>query len=295
MSSAGDGIEPGKLWSLWGIMNLFRAQDGYEIIGRMTTAVEQSRAFGIEPVPDARLSAIRDGVLKHAIDIANAAGLVETEAMANRLFKLFGTPATHDRITNSIADLVDLMRSEMERQLFFVMPEQDRDFYTADRLFGETVFDAFPSAAMDIKEAGMCFSFERYNAAVYHAITAAEVGLRVLAKDRRTEPKLFKKVVALDQAQWGTLVGALETKIREIQSWKAGAAKDAAHQFYQPALLEASALNDGWRRHIMHAKGKPYEREEARSVLGHSERFLQRLATRLGERKKITPAIWKRV
>jgi hypothetical protein len=155
--------------------------------------------------------------------------------------------------------------------------------------FGGEVDEAFPSAAFDIKEAGNCLAVECNVAAVYHAMRAVEFGLRVIARDRRiTFPK-----GPVEVQQWGEILRELEKSVATIQQWPKGTAKEAAHEFYNKALLEIRSFNDAYRRHVMHSRAKQYDRYEALSVVEKVERFMKLLATKISERKR-TPLIWKR-
>lgn len=115
--------------------------------------------------------------------------------------------------------------------------------------------------------AASCFACGRYNAAICHAIQAAEFWLRAVARDRRVIVKMNKKEVPLDQAMWGKIIEGLAPKVTLIDGWPSGKAKDAAHQFFKPSLLDADTLNDAYRRHISHGRSYSYPKGEAQFVI----------------------------
>jgi hypothetical protein len=154
---------------------------------------------------------------------------------------------------------------------------------------------AFPSALMDIAEAGRCLALNRNNAAVYHLMQVAEVGLRILAWDRRVIIQRGKSrtIVPLDFAQWGEIIGELEKKKALINNWNRGKMlREEANQFYSSVIFEVSSFNEIYRKHISHARGKLYEDDTVISCWGHVYRFMDRLAERMSETER-TRLVWK--
>lgn len=296
--SAIDRGAPGKLWSLLDLMRQFP-------FGRLHDALLRAASYSIarndEAVKTAKVNAVRRiELFNHLLDVvacAQAAGLKETPEMAKSLKGSFDADpnlSTMEAFT-SVTNLTELMVSELSKTKVFVIYEAEAKMFEQEAFFGGAVFDAYPSARMDIAEAGSCFACGRYNAAIYHAVQAAEFGLRALARDRRVVVRMHKKDVPLDQAMWGKIIEGLAPKISLIDSWSAGSPKDAAHQFFKPSLLDADTLNDAFRRHISHGRGYRYEKADARFVLDVSQRFLNRLSRHCGENDKLTPAVWTRV
>jgi len=156
-------------------------------------------------------------------------------------------------------------------------------------LFSMTAQKAFPSAGMDIVEAGRCLALRRNNAAIYHLMQVAEVGLRTLAWDRRVAVLRHKgkTIVPLDYAQWGEILGELEKKKALINTWKRGKAlREEAIQYYSSVIFEVASFNEIYRKHISHARGKLYEDDTAVSCWGHVYRFMDKLAERMSEEKR---------
>jgi len=210
------------------------------------------------------------------------------------------------------------MQSELgKRKVFVIDPEKSKyyqdDTYgvrkpTANALrslidwpvpepqFGEHVVEAFPSAYMDIVEAGRCLALNRNNAAIYHLMQAAEVGLRVLAWDRRIEIKRNKGkvIVPLDYAQWGEMIGELEKKKDDIDHWqRSKVVKEAAVRYYTHAILEVDSFNEIYRKHISHARNKLYETDVVISCWGHVRRFMETLTERMSEDRR-SPLMWSK-
>lgn len=181
------------------------------------------------------------------------------------------------------------LERELSQKYFFSLSRDGASLFAIDYPFGKEVYDAFPSARMDITEAAKCRAFERNNATVYHLICAAEFGLRSLAADRRVEIKNGK--TPIEFAQWGDIISDLEKKTALIQQWPKGHSKSEAQQFYNDVLASARGFNDGWRTHINHARAKPYQDEDVQALMSHVRRFMHTLATRISEATQ-TPEIW---
>jgi hypothetical protein len=183
------------------------------------------------------------------------------------------------------------MLSELTKRNLFIAPENRLSYYNNDRLFGNEVYNAFPSARMDIKEAGNCWLFGRNNAVVYHLMCAAEFGLRALANDRDVQLTKNCAPLPLELAQWGELINGLEQKIALIKRWGNTILREEAFVFYNNALREARSFNDGVRRHAFHGRAEIYQDDETLALFGHVKRFMQGLATKISESAR-TPEIW---
>lgn len=289
-------FEPGRLWSLLDLMrelplteligldvNLAGAiarYDHAQANGQIGEAGAQATAeifrqfemLGAQPdfAPEAH----------HLLSIARAGLTAETKV---------------GKTVAWLTSIHEVFRSELSKKGCFLLEKEEMAFVNQPALFGETVAAAFPSAAMDIREMGNCFAAGRYNAAAYHCVQAAEVSLRELARDRRVDPMDWRKPTPLENAQWGHLLGAVRSKIDKIRGWDDGPVKDAASKFYENALLDLGGLNDGWRRHLAHARSHEYERDDVIGLMAHTRRVMQSLARRIGERRPVTPEIWRRM
>jgi hypothetical protein len=221
-----------------------------------------------------------------------------------------GETVSSKEIASGFHHLYGLMKSEMRKRLFFVVDPDKRQYFKefdlrpqsifGDKIvlplshFGQGVDSAFPSAHLNILEAGNALVFGLNNAAVYHLMRITEVGLRALAWDRRVVPRNKAGTpIPLELAEWGNLIGGIEVKVKAIQNWRAKLTRENAHQFYNRLLVEIRAFNDGWRRHVMHSRSHNYEDAEAIALWGHVMRFMQTMAIHITESKR-TPMVWKK-
>jgi hypothetical protein len=156
--------------------------------------------------------------------------------------------------------------------------------------FGAEVQKAFPSVEGDLVEAGNCIAFGCNPGAGFHLMRVAEVGLRELGRDRQIPLASKDKI---EFSEWGQIIGELETACMAIQRWPNSRSKEEAHKFYNYAVVELRAFNDGWRRHSAHPRPNmpPMSSEEAIALWGHVRRFMQTLAGNISE-GNYTKLIW---
>lgn len=198
-----------------------------------------------------------------------------------------------DAISALGGELHDDMLGAVKRLSFLRIRVEHSGFLDNPTLFGAEVAKKFNSAARDIQEAGNCLAADCCTGAVFHLMRAAEVALRALAKDRRIT---FPRGV-LEQKQWGEILNQLEGVIGALngqaaQNWPSEDVRQAQIRFYQGAMVEFRAFNDAWRRHVSHAhEGAMYDTKQAESILDHTRRFMQQLATKISDDQQ-TPEYW---
>jgi hypothetical protein len=248
--------------------------------------------YGSKPVPKTTLSNIKDIVLVGLIAFCEQAGLAESSKACARTQQSLEKAKSGEALAENIISLKGLIKSEMSKRLMFVVENGRENYWCNSELFGRQVLNSFPSASMDIHEAGNFWVAGRNNAVIYHLMCAAEVGLRVLAADRRVEiSNRNGNDTPLELSQWGDLIKGLRKSLDKIQLWSASQKREDALAFYNQALIEAQSFNDGWRRHVMHARAKAYQDDEVQALMGHVRRFLQTLASRISE-TNLMPEIW---
>lgn len=280
----------GRLVSLWEFMEAFHPILSAAPFAAMSRAEhEAALRFWFQVVADDVKRDLTLFVLEPATVLCREAGLSESLNMLGRVQGRFSRKMRYGEMKTALEELRGVILSEFARCNLFIAPTDRLSFYNNDRIFGDEVFRAFPSARMDIREAGNCWLFGRNNAVVYHLMEAAEFGLRALANDRRVEIKGGK--VPLDRAQWGQVLSELSGKVSEIKDWPVRSEKNDAMQFYNDALISVRAFNDGYRTHISHARGRTYQDDETFALQGHVKRFMQKLASRISD-TEVTPEIW---
>jgi hypothetical protein len=161
-----------------------------------------------------------------------------------------------------------------ERKLVFIPPSFVQ-FLEQDALFDDAVNQAFPSAQPEIKDAGNCLAVGLPNAAIFHLMRVAELGLRALAKTLNV-----KMPVQIEFATWGQVIDAIDKKLAQLKGQTP--AKSEKAQFYSGLILEIRAFSHLWRNPVMHARSR-YDEPQAQSAFNHVRSFMQRLAERVKE------------
>jgi hypothetical protein len=169
---------------------------------------------------------------------------------------------------------------ELAKYKFTFVAEDKTKYFERNKLFGDEVHDKFPSTRFDLKEAGNSLACGLNTSAGFHLMRAAEIGLWELGRDRQ-----IPSVNKIEFTDWGDIIRELETEIKKIQQWPNSRTKEDAHKFYNRALVDIRAFNDGWRRHLAHVRQSqiPLDDTEAIALAGHVERFLKTLATKIAE------------
>lgn len=175
---------------------------------------------------------------------------------------------------------------QFSKHIFVYIQTDLSEFFQKTKLFGEEVYNAFPSAREEITAAGSCLACEFYTATIFHLMRTAEVGLRCLARDRRV--KVPKK--PLEYAEWHHIIEGLDKKIKPLANKKRGPKKDAALDFYRGSIGELEAFKQIWRNQVMHTRGT-YDKYQALSAMHHVKSFMQRLSVRISEDRK-KPVAW---
>jgi hypothetical protein len=174
--------------------------------------------------------------------------------------------------------LGDTLISELKSKKFLhIRPDIVRYFETAN-LFGDTVADRFPSASIDIEEAGKCFATQRFTASVMHCMRVLEHGLCALC---------LTLELPFGEKSWQRSLQAIEARIAVFDSQvnpKRKAAWKQKRQFYAEAVAEFTHFKDAWRNHAAHGR-EHYDEERAEKIISHTRSFMQVLATRLKEKR----------
>ncbi len=282
-------ILPLKLASLWQIMEKFEAGLCCGLIARI--AQQERDASTSEPrsvVPWAWIERAKAGPLMGVKLLAVSAGLIETAAFADRIDQNFNSKVTVENFMFSFAHLRELMESEMGKQLFLSIPSPLASLYENAAPMGDSVYSNFPSIRVNISEAGSCLACGRNNAAMHHLMLATEVGLRELGKDRQIP---YASSGEIEFKQWGTIIGQIEDAVQAIQQWKNSDIKDAAHMFYNALLPELRSFNDGYRRHLAHARDHKFSDTDALALWDHVSRFFRLLSEKISE-GTYTQLVW---
>ena len=235
---------------------------------------------------------IKERVVEPAFELCLVADL--SLALKNACERMNMALDKPDKGANAFKERIEVLHEglikELTGKLLFIVENGRESYWEDEHLFGLHVRGRFPSAAMDIKEAGNCWVAGRNNAVAYHLMMAIEVGLRCIAEDRRVDITKYGKSVPIEFAEWGTLIAAIAAKTKEL-NWVDRHKKVEAQRFYNPLVLELGAFHEGYRNHLMHGRAIAYRDDETFALMGHVKRFLTKLSEKIGE-DEITDEVW---
>ncbi len=161
----------------WSDVEKFSAA-AYMTMGRFLGRLQEADFGGdavevTAPVANKSLKSIRKQCLRINL---NVSARKVTRILRSKSF-------TPSEFKVSICDLGERIADELRGVFFLRMTTSQAEMFTSNTpLFGERVFQAFPSANYDIAEAGKCLACERSTAAVFHLMRVMEAGLKVLAR-----------------------------------------------------------------------------------------------------------------
>jgi len=274
----------GKLWSLWDMLEIFAK--GYIELGQR---IEQARvvfhftAMAGSDDPERHLNgqerkALRDCLIDifdlcHRLDLPISGDLI-----SSRFEKTDGDPDGGLPKTLGEYDLlIQAVLAELKNKLFFYVPPNRAKFY--DIIFPSIVTTAFPSASKELVCAGNALACGLYTACVFHAMRAAEIGLRVLAE--KLKVSFPDKPIKL--AEWNHLIEQCETKIAGMKHLKPKARREKELNFYSQAAAQFRWFKDGFRVRTAHAR-ETFEEIPATRIFTHTHEFFETLSSRLKER-----------
>lgn len=208
-------------------------------------------------------------------------GLPATAGAARRLALCCAQP---DQLATTVCDrfidLHDCLWDELDTHLFLWVSYNRAENFNQDApLFGNAVHERFPTASTDITEVGKCYACGRSTAAVMHCMRVLEHGLRALSAALQ---------LPFGEGTWKRSIQAIEKRIAVLDSQaKQKTAWKKKRQFYSEAATEFLWFKDAWRNYAAHGH-EHYTDERAEKIVEHTRKFMQHLAERMSEPKKLT-------
>ncbi len=175
-----------------------------------------------------------------------------------------------------LENLQEILRSELLYRRFAYISPAVAEFFEQEKLFGQEVYDAFPEARVDIKDAGNCVAADLNTAAMFHLMRVAEFGLRRLAKRLKVALTHKGKPHPIEYADWKKVIDACKAKIANAQAASPGPKKQELLEQYADVADHCAFLKDIWRNNVSHTR-KPYKRQDALAALERVRGFTQSL------------------
>ncbi len=251
-----------------------------------TESIENARDGGPGPYTDACVDELKSVVhdLKViCVEVGLGDTAIEIEDAESRI--------VYDLNVDALLEIVKRVESSIAKELRnfkAIAVSSDRSKYVDNMELFADLQSAFPSAIDDLIDAANCLAVECHTASVFHAMRAAEIGLRALARDRHVQ---IPKNRPIELATWEVIIKELEKAETEILDYPATLAREAQFGFYHGAMMEFRAFKNKFRNPAMHSRER-FDRDEASSALTHVVEFLRALSAKIGEGKR-TQKVWK--
>lgn len=210
------------------------------------------------------------------------------------------TPINYGQFSSELDILTHRIEHELEKLVFGYIPIEKVDCFQQEELFGKEVFDNFPSAREEIKEAGTCYAHGTYTATVFHLMRAVEVGAKAMVYEMKADKHITtdvvvkgqkkKKKIPIELCDWQKLIGGLNKALVELEKGKAtNLRKKETHAYFSQAVFQFSTMKDAWRNIISHGhevaeNRKLYLEGETKDIMNNARQFLQHLAKRVKEK-----------
>jgi hypothetical protein len=212
---------------------------------------------------------------------SKAWGLRASLATCGRIRAALATgKATYGMLEQPLIELQGRLRDEMTGTFFLVLEPDKTDYFSKPNLFGDQVAQNFPSAIVDIEEAGKCLALSRNTASVFHLMRALEAGLRALGAslgdpslDANANPT-WDRILKRGDAE------LLKSAANRSPEWR------AKPEFFNDAIANLRAVKTAWRNPTMHVIGV-YDDGKALDVFNAVKGFMRHIATELREVQEI--------
>jgi hypothetical protein len=188
---------------------------------------------------------------------------------------------TYLELSQLLDVLYDVLRFELREIKFVAVLPTKEQFFEQDNLFGEHFHKkASDEINADIKAAGNCLALDLNTAAVFHAIRAAERGMRRLASRLKVLVERDGMRMKIADATWDELIKGVTKRI-ETEKLKPKSERKLKGNFRDYEILagQFNRLKDD-RNEVMHTHDD-FKASEALGVFERVRDFMQRLAKRI--------------
>jgi len=276
---------PGRLWSLWDIMNHLEAAVLCQICSNLATAqarFETARYRSVQPpqlLQEWMSALVRD--VSSVKSIYERIGLNDGVRQFDAILGHLGAAGIDASIVAAEAQHArETLESEAYKLKYLYVRSDRIGCVDNAALFGADVYAKFESARSDIKDSGNCLAVELPTAAVFHLMRTAEHGLRTLAKILRVTLLHKGKRQAIEFADWEKVLTGIKNKIAAAHQLSPGPKRQRKLAYYSDAADHCTFMKDIWRNDVSHAR-KSYIDSEAIAVYGRVREFMVFVAAHL--------------
>jgi hypothetical protein len=272
------------LWSLWDMLLTYSKAFGVNIadleMTRGMIKVEFASDIDVPLKADHPLSPqLRENLNRFLLMFDQIPSLATIKGPLGRTLSLLTQEATARRVLDVSEQFQLSLFDALGEHYYYHVDGRLIPYYAAELPFGDAVFERFPSATDDIRNAGQCIALGQGTAAVFHLMLVLELGLAALAKgmDIPYAPSWESYLKQI------TARMAVEHK-KKPRGWK----KDEA--FYRDVAGDLQLIKVAWRNPTMHIiRGRSYTVPEAENVYKAADALMRRLATKFREPTRRPP------
>jgi hypothetical protein len=274
-------FEPGRFFNLWEFMKKIKGQMIVSVSNQLTILETEAK------LEKGDLAITDRQALRRRIDaIVKDCAFLEVESMldqARRIRKYIddSDPLSHEMVGTLIRSLIERFSDDLGRCHLLLVPNNRASLFTGKQLFGPRVYEAFPSAIMDIEEAGKCLALSRGTATVFHLMRVMEAGLKATAH-----------ALSIRYApSWESYLDQIKAKM-DID-WKKKSKKWRKEEpFFRVVHAHLHAVKLAWRNPTMHIV-QNYSPEVAEEIFNAVKGFMRHIETKLSEPKTRLPVAKK--
>ncbi len=209
--------------------------------------------------------------------LCRALGLTLSEMATKRMKDLLLKDAqiSSGDILKLTGELENRLIDEMKSRKFFSIEPGKQPLLNGENLLGAEVTKAFPSATIDIEEAGKCLAFERWTAAVFHLSRVAEIATVQIGK--RVGYESHKE-------GFGEVLRYMDAQLEKVRKDYKNASPlfKGDIEFLAAVTVQMHAVNQAWRQRVAHLD-KKYTEEEALRIWSATKGLMEQMAKKLNE------------
>jgi hypothetical protein len=270
-------------YNVSGVCLIIRALDREEersarLAGAAMTGNEDNpKRFYVSDEDKTRL----DGIL---IYVRACADQLQSQAVHDRL-ELFSSKMRFEDLSHQVCVAeIRALRESLEAAIRFVRlykyPREKAELLIKLQVEWAATIKAFLSAQPEIEHGVDCYACGHDTAAVFHMMRVSEIGMRVLARERKVALKH-----PLEWSEWGDIIEEIERSFRgATQGMPRGLKLDAMRSFYIPAIAQLRAFKET-RNKISHMRGQ-FDELDAQRTIQQVRDFMNGLSSKIGEKTR---------
>jgi hypothetical protein len=259
-------FRPRKIFTLWDMIELF-VREVVNLCYSVEYFVKQTEMGNWTPATQTNVKKALERSIPTLQKICPDGAQVLTE----RLISEIDSGMNLERAKHAATELRHRINDDSRAVFFLLLSHASHGQYTKANLFGEDVFNKFPSVTWDIAEAGKCLALDRGTACVFHLNRIVEVGLASLAKRLRIMP----------QTNWGAYLRQIDDNIKLKKARPIWFSRN--EEFFKLAAIRIGAVKDVWRNPTTHHIERTYTPEQAKEIFDAIGQLMRHLATKLRE------------